>query len=61
MGHLRVSSAQNRQVWDALRQYKDIKIKAGDLPGIGVFGAFIRWSASVKGVLTWLVGPDMSS
>ncbi len=50
-----ISEADKRQVWNALRKYKDVRVRVKDIIPVPLIG---NWSAGLGGVLTRLVGAD---
>ncbi len=53
-----ISASDRAKAWDALRPYKDFRVRVKDLFPVPLIG---NWSAGLGGVLTKLVGPDPQS
>ncbi len=50
-----ISPEDRAAAWNALRPYKDVRVRVKDIFPVPLIG---KWSAGLGGVLTRLVGPD---
>lgn len=49
-----------KQVWNLLRPYKDVRLRARDIPGVPFYikPIIANWTMKVGHGAEWLLGPD---